>query len=262
MATLSAPLRAPLRARQGRARHSQRQISTCPPVKSERGSVRGGGRKKEDAADFARHDSTASVGARASERRLARASERRLAHVQAKGGGRPCCGLSLQAGYVEQSAAARSCSRSCSRPLRGRSLRCGAGSARRGVQFVGARLALPGLVGSPQAHRGVLRHRPPPLSPQAAWGRQGGGRRGARPLEAVDEAEAHDGWGRPQPGRPPSDPHAPKDCGADGGASTSRGAQGRAARGCLLAREQDVACWRRECARGSAPLRGAVRHAR
>ena len=48
MATLSAPLRAPLRARQGRARHSQRKIPTWPPptVKSERGSVAGAERKK------------------------------------------------------------------------------------------------------------------------------------------------------------------------------------------------------------------------
>ena len=153
------------------------------------------------------------------------------ARAQAEGGERPCCGLSLQAGHVEQPAATRSRSR-CG------SLRCGAQSARRGVQCFGAGLALRGLVGPPPARRGVLRHRPLPLPPGASWRRQG---RCARALEAADGAEALKGRGRPQPDRPPNDPHAPG-AGTPGGASprggsTSGVARGRPARGGLLARE-------------------------
>ena len=209
-------------------------------------------RARYHATRVARDDGGARVGARASEGRLA----------EAEGGERPCCRLSLQAGHVEHPAATRSRSRSGS-------LRCGAQSARRGVQCFGARLALRGLVGPPPARRGLLRQRPLPLSPQAAWGRQGRRAR-ARPLEAGGSAEALEGRERPQPDRPPNDPHAPRARSTPSGAAPRGGstcgvAHGRPAGGGLLAREQDVACRRREGGRAASwcrVLRGAVRHAR
>ena len=204
------------------------------------------------ATRVARDDGGARVGARASEGRLA----------QAEGGERPCCRLSLQAGHVEQPAATRSRSRAGS-------LRCRAQSARRGVQCFGARLALRGLVGAPPARRGLLRQRPLPLSAQAARRRQGRRAR-ARALEAGGSAEALEGRERPQPDRPPNDPHAPRARSTPSGAAPRGGstcgvARGRPARGGLLAREQDVACRRREGGRAVSRcrvLRGAVRHAR